>query len=410
MPRPCRFRRFLLSGTVVWASLALPASPLQATTARLASLGGGDVLEDDHNVQRWYGSLGDFTNQLTLEGGHFTLPEGWHDERGFRVSGPGLDIRKSLDRAGRWGTVAFSLHARGDDIDPGSLVRDRMGRTWSVMWSRRVGSVQPTVMVRHGSDEDEDAPAPGSFPSLRRRWDRARTEFGLGLRWDLADGAYLDLAGELRRHREQTTVSDSVLTVIGTENTGSGSFGLRSRVFLRLGEATALVPVLAFLHEDRPLNAPSPIEDLSLDGRQVKVGVGLNWYPDPDHFLVASLDYIDADSDNLVAEPGREPEVQSSRRWQSLSLTAGFETRFRYWLTFRGSFRYEPVDLNTSLAPATDKFATFMVNLGAAIQLGKYDLDLALTDQEPRSVAGYYGHSLFGNSATWLTLSARQTW
>ncbi len=101
---------------------------------------------------------------------------------------------------------------------------------------------------------------------------------------------------------------------------------------------------------------------------------------------------------------------QNSRRWNSLSLTAGFESRFRYWLTFRGSFRYEPVDLTESLAPETEEFATFMVNLGAAIQLGNYDLDLALTDQEPRSVAGYYGHSLFGNPATWLTASLRRTW
>jgi len=391
-------------------ALALPTSPLHATTARLASLGGGDFIEDDHNVQRWYGSLGDFSDQLTLEGGHFTLPEGWHDEHGFRVSGPGLDVRRSLDRAGRWGTAAFSLNARGDDTDPGSLVRDRMGHTWSAMWSRRFASVQPTVMIRHGSDTGENSPAPNNFSSLRRQWDRARTEFGLGVRWDMSDGAYLDLAGELRRHSEQTTVSDSVLTVTGTENNSSGSFGLRSRVFVRLGETTALVPVLAFLREDRPLNSPSPVDDLSVDGQQVKVGVGLNWYPDPDHFLVVGLDYLHADLDNLVAEPGGEPEVQSSRRWHSLSLTAGFEARFRYWLTFRGSFRYEPVDLTTSLAPETEDFATFMVNLGAAIQLGSYDLDLALTDQEPRSVAGYYGHSLFGNPATWLTASLRRTW
>ncbi|MCP5114792.1 MAG: hypothetical protein GY953_28520, partial [bacterium] len=194
------------------------------------------------------------------------------------------------------------------------------------------------------------------------------------------------------------------------ENTSSGSFGLRSRAFVRLGPATALVPVLAFVHEDRPLHAPSPIADVNLNGQQVKVGAGLNWYPDPDHFLVVGLDYLHADVDHLTITTDLQELPEITRSWSSLALSAGFESRFRYWLTFRGSFRYEPVDLTESWRSTTEEFATFMVNLGAAIQLGSYDLDLALTDQEPRSVTGYYGHSLFGHPATWLTASVRKTW
>jgi len=388
----------------------LSATPVLATSARLASLGGGEFLEDDHNVHRWYGSLGDYPDLLLLEAGHFTLPDGWHDDNGHRVSGPGLGLHLALDKAGNWGTGAIFWQGQGDDVDPGSLARDRMGPTWSAMWTRRFGSLQPTVMFRTGRDSGEASVNPSDPAAPVRSWDRSRLEWGLGLRWDLSDGAYLDLAGEVRRHREQTTVADDVVTVPGAELTSAGSFGLRSRAFVRLSPTLALVPLVEYVHEDRPLSAPSPIVDLWLDGYLVKLGTGLNWYPDPDHFMVLGVDYLHADTEYRQEPIDGDLIIADTRRWDSLALTAGFESRFRYWLTFRGSFRYEPVNLSGSADNQAADFATFMVNLGAAFQLGKYDLDLALTDQEPRSVAGYYGHSLFDNPATWLSVTLRRSW
>lgn len=389
------------------AALAVAPAPALATGARLAALGGGDFLEDDHNVGRWYGSLGDYPNQITFDTGHFTLPEGWHDVRGGRVSGPGLAVHLALDPTGRWGTVGFLLNDQGDDTDPGSLNRDRQGDTWTALWSRRFGPMQPTLMVRHGTDAGGTPVGSGVNPAVLK-WDRARTEFGLGARWDLAAGAYLDLAGEVRRHREQTSAADSVLSVTGAELASTASYGLRARAFVQLGPTFALVPGVEYVREDRPLPSASPIDQLSLDGNLVKVGTGLNWYPDPDHFLVVAVDYLHGDADHLRSLPGAAPALEYARQWDSLSLTAGFETRFNFWLTFRGSFRYEPVSRQDTSATAEADFATFMVNLGATVALAEYTLDVSLTDQEPRSVTGYHGHSLFGNPGTWLSLSLRR--
>ncbi len=407
-------RRAFLGGILLLATTVatiLAIAPAHATTARQFSLGGGDFLEDDHNVQRWYGSLGDYPNLLTIEAGHFTLPEGWHDDNGHRVSGPGIGAHLALDEAGRWGTAAIFLNGQSDDVDPGSLARDRMGTTGSAMWTRRFGSLQPTLMFRHGSDEGEVVINQGIDDSLVRSWDRARTEFGFGLRWDLSEGVYFDLAGEVRRHREQTTVADTMaaVTVVGPEFTSSGSYGLRSRAFVRLGPTTALVPLIEFLHEDRPLAAQSPQVGLQLDGYLLKLGTGLNWYPNPDNFLVLSFDYLHGEADFRSVPTSGEPVFEDSSRWDSASFTLGIESRFAYWLTFRGSIRYEPVELSVLNPVDLQDFATFMVNFGAAVQLGDYDLDLAVTDQEPRSVVGYYGHSLFDNPATWVTASFRKT-
>lgn len=395
----------VLAGLV---GLGRPA-PLWATTARMASLAGGDFLEDDHNVQRWYGSLGDYPGQIVLEGGHFTLPHGWHDNAGRLVSGPGVGLHLALDEAGQWGTAALFANSFSDDVDPGSLARDGLGTTWSAMWSRRFGSLQPTLMYRRGTDSDQAAIMPGAPSGLYRSWDRTRTELGGGLRWDLTEGLYLDLAGEVRHHGEQTSVADSVMSVPGAENTSQGSFGLRARTFVRLSPVLALVPTLEWLHDDRALPSASPRVSENIQGDLVKLGSGLNWYPDPDHFLVVGLDYIHADPEVLTTDTTSLSTVKTRRAWDSVAFTLGFESRFRYWLTFRGSVRYEAVDFSSDTTEPEEDFATFMVNLGAAAQLGNYDLDLAVTDQEPRSVTGYYGHSLFGNPATWLTISLRRT-
>ncbi len=77
MYRNLQLRRTMLTAAIVAVAACLTAPPLHATTARVTSLGGGDFLEDDHNVQRWYGSLSDYPNLFLLEAGHFTLPEGW---------------------------------------------------------------------------------------------------------------------------------------------------------------------------------------------------------------------------------------------------------------------------------------------------------------------------------------------
>lgn len=403
-------QRTVLCAIFLFAGTTLLTTPLLATTARVYSLGGGEFIEDAHNVQRWYGSLGDYPNLLTLESGHFNLPDGWHANGGQRVSGPGGRLHLKLDEAERWGTVALFLNGQGDDVDPGSLNRDGMGTTWAAMWTRKFGSIQPTLMFRHGSDNDESSVNEQVAAAPVRSWDRSRTEYGLGLRWDLSAGAYLDLAGELREHHEQTTVADEFLTVPGPEFTSSSSFGLRSRAFVRLTPSLALVPLVEFLHEDRPTASPSPIVATGLQGQLLKIGTGLNWYPDPDHFMIVGMDYIHGDVDYVETPLDSDPVTVDTRRWDSFSITMGFESRFQYWLTFRGSIRYEPVNLDQVPGTTPEDFATFMVNLGAAAQLGDYDLDLAITDQEPRSVAGYYGNSLQGNTGTWLTMSLRRSW
>ena len=380
---------------LIACTLLLPAVTT-ATTARQAALGGGEFIEDDRNVLRWYASLVDYPDEITVEAGHFTLPEGWHDVSGQRVSGPGLGFQHQLDATGRWGTAAVWWHGHGDDADPGSLGRDRLGSTWTGIWARRFGSVQGAVMARRGSGDQTNAGT---------AFDRTRTEVGLGLRWDIAPGAYLDLAGESRHHTEITTRDDG--TVNDVLDRSGNSRGLRARAFVRLGDATALVPLLEYVDEDRPTAHPDPANERALRGHLLKVGAGLNWYPDADHFLLVAADHTHGHADRLGGDPDASLDVLDGKRWDAVALTAGFETRFRYWLMFRGSFRYEAVSETSADGLADDDWARFGVNVGAAVQLGPADLDFAISDREPRPFAGAWGTDLPIDPSTWLAVTCR---
>ncbi len=393
----------LLKHLIILIALTTGFAPAWATTARITALGGGDFMEDDHNVLRWYGSLGDYPDQVSLESGHFNLPDGWHDGLGRLTSGPALGAHLKLGGQHDWGTLAVYANAQGHDIDSGGLAADRMPTTGTVIWARRFGRMQPALTVRSSRDSGSQE----GVPTLG--WERSRTEYGAGLRWDLNAGAYLDLAGEIRRHSEQTSASTGPQTTAGDRRTSSGSFGLRARMFVRLNPTLALVPVVSYVHEGRPLSAPTPAVDTDLRGDLVMVGTGLNWYPDPDHLLIASLDYVSARSDHLAGVSGSVLTVENSRRWDSLSLTMGFESRFRYWLTFRGSVRYQPVNLTETALGEPGDFAALMMNLGAAFQLGPYDLDLAVAEREPQAVVGDYGHTAAEAPTTWLSATFRRT-
>ncbi|MCB1184039.1 hypothetical protein KDM41_11450 [bacterium] len=391
-PRPSLLQRPPCGPALVLAVVcALSGGGAHATSARLAALGGGAYLEDDANVLRWYGSVVDYPDALVLDLGHFTLPEGWHDTAGARVSGPALGAHVQPDSAGVWGVIAAYWHERGDDTDPGSLARDRLGATGTLVWGRRFGAVQPALLVRASRREDVN-------PYNRLG---TRTEFGAGLRWDVADGAYLDLAGETRRHEETVTEGP------GVDTAGGDGLGLRARAFLRVGEHTALVPLLDWIAADRPVAAPAADLARSVRGQRLQVGAGLNWYPDPDHVMVVSAEHAHTHVDLRGAAWDDAPAGIAGRRRDTWALAAGFESRFRHWLMFRGSFRYADVSEVSADGAFRDDWARFTVNLGAAVQLGPADLDLAICDREPRPLAGDTDPALAVDPSTWLGLTLR---
>ncbi len=361
-----------------------------ATISRINSLGGnGDFFEDDGNIQRWYGSLVDYPDQVVLESGNFNIPDGYWEFPWRKRSGPTIGAHFALGSDSRWGTGALFL----SDHDNGHLTLHPSGlrNNISLFYALDLGPVAAALAYRHGTWEV------GSSGDTDTH---SADTFGAGLRMDLGTTAYLDLSGDLRstsNHGSDYSTSDI--------SNAESIYSLRGRAFIGLGPRTALVPVAEIFHEERlhPLLAPE--NPRQLDNQLVRFGIGVNHFPDTDHLLLLSLEYVD----------GRKKTCSSTSQlmetWTAWDLRAGFESRFVSWLTTRGSLGYIDFNSEKNWVDFQDPSnlmnldgPILRVNLGASIHLGPADLDLSFGERYPLP---HFQGQQFEPRKNWLNATVR---
>lgn len=395
------FAAALLMTLLVFCSGAL------ATAPRLDALGtAGDYLEDDANAVRWIGSLGDYDDAVTVDFGHFNIYTGYHDGQNRLVSGPGLTVNRHLGEG--WGVVQASVHTVGNYAETGSLYRDRLEENYGLIYNRLIGPVQAGVSYRRLRGDREQL-----LGSLTVGTVSLQQEVGLGLRMDLGEGAYLDVAGQWRATSEEFTAEADQELVQRHKAESDGSLGLRARVFLRLGERTALAPVAEYLGEDRPVQRQSLEFFPAIDGRVLRLGCGLDFFPDTDRLLVVVADFLDGHAEYTVDGAYADLYPAWTHDWTAWSLLTGWETRYLPWLTLRGSVGYRlnrgndmPAAMLTS-GTSLD-YDDLFYTLGAGLHLGAWDLDAALSEQEPQPVFGDWGPTFYGYRTTWLSVAVRR--
>jgi hypothetical protein len=376
-----------------------------ASSTRIHSLGGsGGFFEDQHNILRWYGSLGDYPDLAVIETGHFDLTDGYDDDWGRTLSGPGGGVTVRFDQAGRWGTGGIYFHGQASDADPGSLHRDDLGGGITALYGRNIAGVSGTLTYRHAGDTK--ARYVGSTPV--RVHERSRDDIGLGVRFDIATQAYLDLAGEIRHISNRASGSSAY----GLWDTGPldswDNFGLRARAFIGLDDRLALVPLAEFVSEDF---TGTSIAGTNLgpatsanQGHLVRLGAGLDFFVDADNLLLFSTEYLDGQVDHTI----RELDGDALDFWQEdyavLLMLLAFESRLAHWITVRASTGYEHIDNHGDLTnPATGEHIP--LGLGLGLHVATLTLDMALTDREPQGLSRYRATLSGDESATWLSLT-----
>ena len=398
-------KRLLLPAALL---LVWPASGLASST-RINSLGGsGGFFEDDNNVLRWCGSLGDYADLAIIETGHFDLTNGYDDDWGKTVSGPGGGVHARFDQAGRWGSGGLYFHGSADDSDPGSLHRGYLGGSVTALYSREVVGVSGALMFRHTADTDfqSDIQSPLRFEN---GYERSRDDLGLGARLDLAANAYLDVAVDIRHLSDRTYGYDPTHLDWDTGDLDSwNNYGLRARAFIGLNDRLALVPLGEYISEDftgTSFAGAGLLWGTSDNiGRMIRVGAGLNFFVDADNFLLFSAEYIDGKNDHTI----RDLEGAVDDFWREdyvvLLMRLAFETRLAHWVTVRASSGYEHVDNQGDLPnPSTGEHIP--LGLGLGLHLGSLALDLALTDREPQGLSRYSATLSAVESSTWLSIT-----
>ncbi len=345
------------------------SQPAQATNSRVSSLGGGgDYFEDDSNVLRWYGSLVDYPNQAVLESGNFTILDGYWHSSTEKHSGPGLGAHLALGQDGRFGTAAFFYNDSDEDRTT-AIQQDHLRDNLSFLYALDLGPLTAAVTYRHGALTTE---------VMDSTTELSIDTFGTGLRMDLGSSAYLDLAAEIRKVHETRNWDPGF-----EENDDNGLLAFRARAFVGLGPRLALVPLAEIIDEDRQGGS---ISRYTISNQLLRMGLGLNYFPDTDHLLLLSAEYSD------YSEASDFSYVTVTDNWSTLIVKAGFESRMLSWLTTRGSLGFVDYSISRDIEPdgnpdGGDGFdgPILRVNLGASIHLGPVDLDFAFWEKHPQA-------------------------
>ena len=406
-PRSTRVAHLLFLTAAV-ALLIRPADGL-ASAARINSLGGsGGFFEDYRNVLRWCGSLGDYPDLAIIETGHFDLTNGYDDDWGKTVSGPGGGVHARFDQAGRWGTGGLYFHGRADDSDPGSLHRSYLGGSVTALYAREIAGVSAGVMFRHTADTANQSVSSSEL-RIENNFERSRDDIGLGARLDISSQAYLDLAGDIRHIQDRAYGYNPTNLDWDTGNLDSwNNYGLRARAFIGLNDRLALTPLAEYIQEDFAgtslIGAGLAQETSDNNGHMFRFGAGLNFFVDADNLLLFSTEYLDGKNDHTIRDLDGATSQFLQEDYSVLLMRLAFETRLTHWITVRASTGYEHVDNQGDLPnPPTEEHIP--LGLGAGLHVGSLVVDLALTDREPQGISRYSATLPAVDSSTWLSIT-----
>jgi hypothetical protein len=382
---------FLIQSGGVWA-----------TAPRTAALGGDNsFFEDDSNVLRWYGSLLDYGNQVLMETGSHNVTDdsiSWSDS----PSGPGAGIHMNLDSQGTWGTVALYYNSRMRDSYGSSAVIDESEDSFTVMYGRKIGPVQLAMALRQGSlDRYVAIDTVGGHPLSHQ--DFKRNTLSIGLRADLSSSSYFDFAFDVHRLHWLETGFGNYETL-----DSKGNFSLRTRAFFSAGSNMAVVPIVEYHSEENfilgdwstPLNSPHA-------NTMLRIGCGLNVFPDSDSFMLLSADYRGSEVHRT------EPFQGESTRLHDFNILLATEKRWNHWLTIRGSLACKLSHI-PSMGENIDDVndAAFPLSFGAGLHLGGFDLDLSMATHQPGILAPNwyavgYENQIIESPGSWFSASLR---
>ncbi len=351
----------------ILAALLAVASLASAATPRVQALGGdGAYLEDAGNVLRWSGSLADHAGRATVGTG--TFDGNGYPREDETLSGPWAGVQYALGGEKRPFAGALYLMSRSSDQGDGSFGAGLQAGAFHALVAMNGEIAAVTASWRRAGAADDDR-------------GEAREEIGLGVRFDVGPGAYMDVAGEITQVMPRDAVRD---TLPEDENTGV-CYSLRTRMFVGLSESLVLVAVASADTEDRHWGLGGTASPWPT--RHLRLGAALTWLPDPDRLVLVSVDY-------------RNVGIPHGATTAALLFRAALEARLNAFLSVRAAGGWEERNApDESVAP---------LSCGLAVHAGNWDLDLTASTTPPLDPTGRrpgYGKPALAWLSTALSLA-----
>lgn len=390
---------------------ALAAAPAAASTARLAALGGGDYLDDERGVLRWYPDLVDHGGLAVFDLGRFDTGGGgqpWSD----RIEGQAGGVHARFDEAGRWGSLAAYFHGQAVQSAAGQVHADYHGGSISLVYARGFGTFDLGAAFRgtsFASFSGTEGPDSAGREDYRHDW-------GLGARWRVRDGLAVEVAGERRGTIHRTLDEARAMVYLGAG--GKDSYSLRGRARWQVSPAVAITPLAAYARDIADIYSLQLQDVADLDGYLLQVGFGVEVARHGDGLMIFSAEYRDGKDDHAGRGSIYRRYDTQDRRWFTLLVRAGVEEPVLPWLTLRASIQYRRVDDEAHLElrgenePAAYQddariAVTTPLGLGLTAAAGRFRLDAAYNDQAPLSLATVPDANAPREAANFATVSLR---
>lgn len=400
MPRPLR-----LSLAVLLLLLALPAL---ASSSRVRALGGvPDLIEDASGALRWYGALVDYPDLGTLHLGDWAHSRAGAARGDLASRGGGVHVQ--LDQGGRWGTVAMHF---GEDLpapDPGGW--------FQAMWGRRLGDVTVALAFRASSWSD----ATSTPTAALEGGSRFTHLLGLGVRWDVSDATYVDLAIDAMESEVDYYRRGGDHPVAEEDLGDWDSLGVRGRAFHQLTDKLVWVGRLAWFRDLRPITDDAFDDLVNLDARHFRGGFGFHLLTDPDNLVIISGDYRRLEDRRDARHPFIAAWTDGWREWWRIDARVGVESRVLPWLTLRASasyrrhvneqqYQYRWADDFAETAYDYDIRVDTPVTVGLGLHLGRFDCDVVVNATAPFEVGDGLDGFQDGEHTNLTGITLRHAW
>jgi hypothetical protein len=381
-----KFFTVLLAGLFVFAA-AVPAS---ATDARLASLAyGGNYLEDDYNIFTWYGTLPSYSNMVWIGMQDLEWDEG--DEM-FYFMGASY----GLGEDGKYGTLAMFYYDYAPGLNPfgysdgmwpgAGLFGYWLPSKFTMMYGY---AMEKMSLGLYFSRADEMAKYTEDEESAEYK--HAYTTFGAGLRFDLGEKAYMDVAADLSlaSYKEEETSYGDI------NQDANKMYGFRARMFYEWNETITWVPYFNFRMFDFNLKADEEGFDYYGDkGMFLDFGLGANIKVNEDNLLLFAIEpysYAKREPSDLPSGVSADLTMKVMPRF-----ILGLESDVKDWLTFRAGAKKELTNWKMSYeetgegkASVEYTYAPFDFYMGLGFHVGDFDIDLLLNNEVPMHL-GYW--------------------
>ncbi|MEE9271110.1 MAG: hypothetical protein V3V49_12715 [Candidatus Krumholzibacteria bacterium] len=376
------------------------ASAAFATTSRVQALAGtSNYINDDSNIFRWYGTLPSYANLVMAEAGNGTSQGGdsavnaddqalgftysWGEDSPLGTWGIFL-LTNSLDDGSFFAfnpLITLGVLAGGGAAGFTGLVETPTTK-FVLAWGNELEQFSYGINFTRSDAEFEntDPLAPPELETL------SFTTFGGGVRADLGENAYLDVAVTYGKAGGETTPAG--LDVFDT----STAFDIAGRIFFEWRDDITMVPFVGFQTFEYSPNLPvPPATSTGIQGTDFTLGISFNMDVNTSNMLIFATEF-----ESATVEPANVVAGDLSKADATVlpKFFLAVESDINSWLTTRVGatktmVKIEVTDVlgNTTtetgnplrINPVTE-FEWF---LGAGFHMGDWDVDAVLANDTP---------------------------